>query len=140
MQPGDVAAVVAIQQASPEAAGWSPADYEQAAKEQACVTVAEGPGGIIGFLVARAVADELEILNMAVRPEFRRQGVASRLLADALEFGRTAGATRAFLEVRESNCGARGFYERHGFAVCGRRTRYYSEPVEDALVLARHLA
>lgn len=140
MLPNDVTAVLAVQAASPEAAVWNAADYERAAGQQSCAIVAEGQGGIAGFLVARAAADELEILNMAVRPDLRRQGIASLLLAGALDFGRASGATRVFLEVRESNPGAVAFYERQGFAACGRRARYYSQPVEDALVLARALA
>ena len=139
LKASDVGAVLAIQRASPEAAVWSEADYELAAGQESYAIVTEGQGGIGGFLVARAAAEELEILNMAVQPDLRRQGVASLLLADALDFGRVSGATRAFLEVRESNRGAIAFYEGHGFAVCGRRARYYSQPVEDGLILARAL-
>jgi ribosomal-protein-alanine N-acetyltransferase len=58
----------------------------------------------------------------------------------ALEHGRRAGATRIFLEVRESNLGARRFYEQRGFAVTGRRLRYYRQPDEDALLMARAVA
>lgn len=139
MQASDVGAVLAIQQASLEAAVWSATDYERVVGQQSYASVAEGQGGIAGFLVARAAADELEILNMAVRPGVRRQGIAALLLADALDFGRASGATRVFLEVGESNGGAIAFYQRHGFAVQGRRARYYSQPVEDALILARAL-
>lgn len=140
MEPSDVATVLAIQRASPEAARWSAAGYERAEGPAQCFTVAEGPEGIAGFLVGRVVSDEFEILNMAVHPDARRQGAASLLLANALDFGSASGATQAFLEVRESNRGAIAFYERHGFTLRGRRPHYYAGPVEDALVLARHLA
>lgn len=140
MQASDVAAVLSIQQASPEAACWSAADYERAVGQTAYATVAEGQGGVAAFLVARVVSDEFEILNMAVHPDARRQGAASLLLTNALDFARASGATHAFLEVRQSNRGAIAFYERHGFTLRGRRARYYTDPVEDALVLARLLA
>ena len=140
MQASDVAAVVSIQQASPEAARWSAADYERATGQATYATVAEAQGRVVAFLVARVVSDELEILNMAVQPDARRQGVASLLLANALDSGRASRATHAFLEVRQSNRGAIAFYERHGFTDRGRRARYYTDPVEDALILARLLA
>ena len=136
MQVSDIAAVLSIQQASPEAARWTAADYDRAVLHGNCATVAEGQKGVLGFAVVRIVSDELEILNMAVRLEARRQGVASLLLANALDTGRASGARRAFLEVRESNRAAVAFYERHGFVLRGRRPRYYTDPVEDALLLA----
>ena len=140
MQANDIAAVLSIQEASPEAACWTAADYDRAVAQGNCATVAEGQQGVLGFAVVRVVSDELEILNMAVQPDARRHGVASLLLANALDSGRASGARQAFLEVRQSNRAAVAFYERHGFALRGRRPRYYTEPVEDALILACPLA
>ncbi len=90
-------------------------------------------------LVLRTAALEAEILNLAVEPRSRRQGVARALLGAALEVSRAAGATLVFLEVRESNAGAIGFYQLQGFQASGRRRRYYHDPPEDALVLSRVL-
>jgi ribosomal-protein-alanine N-acetyltransferase len=74
-----------------------------------------------------------------VHPDHRRHRIASRLLHAALDALWEEGVQIAFLEVRESNQGARVFYERHGFAEVGRRRNYYRLPREDALILARSL-
>jgi [ribosomal protein S18]-alanine N-acetyltransferase len=124
--------VLEIQARSPEAAQWARADY--AADLEGWV--AQEDGAIVGFLVARRFVDELEILNVAVAPQARRKGIGGGLVQQALEWGRALGATRIFLEVRASNEAALHFYDAHGFRVTGRRTRYYADPVEDALNLS----
>lgn len=134
LQRADGPAIEAITRESPEAAGWPAKSYARMAG-----WAAEAQAGIVGFLVTRIVADELEILNLAVDPHERRRGVGGALLDAAIEQGRRSHVRRAFLEVRESNRGAQRFYERHGFAVFGRRTRYYSDPEEDALLMTRAL-
>jgi ribosomal-protein-alanine N-acetyltransferase len=92
---------------------------------------------VVGFCSFWRVLDELHINNLAVAPEHRRAGVASALLARVLQEGAQLGARRATLEVRRSNAAALHLYERFGFSVAGVRSRYYTEPVEDALVLWR---
>jgi ribosomal-protein-alanine N-acetyltransferase len=131
----DAEAIERITRLSPEAAQWPVESYEGLP-----AWVAESEGRVVGLLVARIAADEMEILNLAVEPESRRRGTGTTLLDFALEHGRRAGATRIFLEVRESNLGARRFYEQRGFAVTGRRLRYYRQPDEDALLMARAVA
>jgi [ribosomal protein S18]-alanine N-acetyltransferase len=121
----------------PEAAPWS-ADYSRLASlGNLSVRVAETEGVVCGFVVFRTMADEAEILNLAVDSTSRRRGIGSRLMEDALAACKTAGVKRIFLEVRDSNDAARKFYLRMGFTEVGRRRKYYSEPMEDALVLAR---
>jgi ribosomal-protein-alanine N-acetyltransferase len=83
------------------------------------------------------VLDELHINNLAVRPEFRREGAATALLTRVLGDAVRLGAARATLEVRRSNEPARMLYDRFGFAVAGVRRAYYTKPVEDAIVLWR---
>jgi ribosomal-protein-alanine N-acetyltransferase len=83
------------------------------------------------------VLDELHINNLAVLPAYRRAGIGLALLRHALDEGARMGARRATLEVRRSNEAARQLYERFGFSVVGVRHGYYSNPVEDALVLWR---
>ena len=90
---------------------------------------------IFGFIVSRLVAGELHVNNVAVRPEFRRQGTAAQLLEAVLEWARRKGAAEALLEVRAGNSAAQGLYRRCGFQVTGRRRRYYTQPVEDALLM-----
>ena len=92
---------------------------------------------IIGFCSFWRVLDELHINNLAVLPECRRLGVASALLARVLEVGASMGSRRATLEVRHSNDAARRLYGGFGFVVAGVRRGYYTNPIEDALVLCR---
>lgn len=94
---------------------------------------------VAGFIAARLMANELHINNVAVRENYRRRGIGNALLATILERGRERGASKAFLEVRASNTAAQALYARHGFEIAGRRARYYSEPLEDALVMAVQL-
>ena len=83
--PADVDAIFAICKASPEAAQWAKENYERAEANGQIILVAEDAGKILGFLVARVVAKEAEILNMAVDPGHRRQGTGSMLLLAAEE-------------------------------------------------------
>ncbi len=142
MEGRDTAAVLSIQTACPEIAQWALRDYTRVADGEMAGWVAETGGvaaaslGVTGFIVARQVASDLEILNFAVAPEMRRRGVGESLFDAALAWGATFRAEKTFLEVRVSNLAAIRFYERHGFEVTGRRPRYYTAPIEDALVLA----
>jgi [ribosomal protein S18]-alanine N-acetyltransferase len=98
--------------------------------------VARSPShGVVGFCSFWRVLEELHINNLAVLPEFRRHGVGSALLARSLQEGAALGARRATLEVRRSNEAARMLYERFGFTIAGVRRAYYTNPVEDALIL-----
>ena len=92
---------------------------------------------IAGFVLARTIGEEAEILNLAVKPESRRTGIATELVGAILRRHEECGCVRTFLEVRESNRGAITFYEGRGFRCVGRREGYYREPAEAALVLAR---
>ena len=100
-----------------------------------CYLARESQGRSIGFCSFWRVLDELHINNLAVLPDFRRQGVASALLSFVLAEGTRLGALRATLEVRRSNAAAMQLYERYGFATAGIRRDYYTNPQEDALIL-----
>jgi ribosomal-protein-alanine N-acetyltransferase len=90
---------------------------------------------LVGYLVVSRYVDAWHIMNVAVDPEYRRRGIATRLL-DAL-FATTAGdARRGYtLEVRISNTTAIALYERLGFQATGVRRSYYTDNREDALVM-----
>ncbi len=90
---------------------------------------------VAGFCAFWLVVDEIHINNVALRPAYRGQGLGTALLHHVMREARTLGAKRATLEVRASNVGARRLYERLGFAVSATRRNYYTNPVEDALVL-----
>jgi ribosomal protein S18 acetylase RimI-like enzyme len=123
----DLPEIEAIQSASPETAQWDPADHLRYDCRVAIVA-----GHIAGFLTARETTPgEREILNLAVAPDHRRQGIARRLLKD--EIGRTRGSW--YLEVRESNTAAIGLYTSAGFEVSGRRQRCYNDPDEAGVVM-----
>ena len=123
----DLAAIAAIQEASPEASQWDPASY----LDYDC-SVAVSGGRVVGFLVTREIAaGEREILNLAVDPAERRRGVARKLLEFALQHAQT----RWFLEVRASNSSALKLYETAGFRTAGRRESYYSNPLETGIVM-----
>jgi ribosomal-protein-alanine N-acetyltransferase len=132
----DAKALAKILQSAAEAAQWPPESYERMSQLPGAVAlVCEIPAGVTGFLIARQVADEAEVLNVAVLTEARRQGQASALLAAAMRQFQNSGVLRIFLEVRESNQPAVAFYARHAFTPTGRRKAYYRDPVEDALCM-----
>jgi [ribosomal protein S18]-alanine N-acetyltransferase len=93
-----------------------------------------------GFIVARLIAGEVHVNNVAVRPEIRRNRLGSRLLERALQVAQRYGATVAHLEVRAGNEVAQRLYVRCGFRATGRRRNYYRSPSEDALLMSLPLA
>jgi len=90
---------------------------------------------LAGYIVARMGADELHINNVAVRESYRRRGIGRTLLDKILAEGASRGVRCAFLELRAGNSPALALYEKCGFRVTARRNKYYSEPLEDALVM-----
>ena len=99
--------------------------------------VRTGDCRVAGFCAFWLVFDEIHINNVAVRPQFRGQGIGTALMRHVLAEARRLGARRATLEVRSSNTDARRLYERLGFYVAATRRNYYTNPVEDALILWR---
>ena len=95
--------------------------------------------GISGFIVLRRAADEGELLQIAVDTAGRRQGVADALMAAALDWARDADIGSVYLEVRKSNEAALSLYKKHGFAYAGARKNYYTDPTEDAVIMALQL-
>lgn len=98
----------------------------------------ETPPVLVGYICVMAVEDEVNINNIAVHPQYRRRGVAKKLLLQALKWAKGRGAQRAFLEVRPSNQAALKFYEELNFRPRGVRKRYYADG-EDAWVLTKDL-
>ncbi|MBE6607470.1 MAG: ribosomal-protein-alanine N-acetyltransferase [Ruminococcaceae bacterium] len=94
---------------------------------------------VAGYIVILTVAPECEILNVAVSPEFRRMGIAEKLLRYVSDRAAEKNCDTLMLEVRESNAAARALYEKIGFYPVGRRKGYYSNPVEDAILMDKSL-
>jgi ribosomal-protein-alanine acetyltransferase len=100
-----------------------------------------GPGmtKMVGFFLARGVLENLELLKIGIYPEYQNLGIGTKLLNVAFAEGSRRGCLRCFLEVRKSNEQAIQFYYRHQFKLAGERSNYYTEPLEDALVMERWL-
>ena len=113
--------------------------YEIEQNKVARCTAMRARGGVVGYLCFWEIGHEIHITNLAVHPEWRRRGVARRLLAAALAEGAARGVTLAFLEVRPGNTRALALYESLGFQVIGRRNGYYFDTGEDALVMEARL-
>ena len=128
-------ALAALESRCAGAARWGEVGYRNIGAGGIVGWAAVRGNVVVGFVLTRAVADEMEILNLVVDPMARRKGIAVRLLARAIEEVKGADVKRVYLEVRESNSTARAFYLSRGFAEQGRRKNYYSQPVEDALLL-----
>ena len=97
----------------------------------------DGGGRVAGYAGLQVVLDEGTITNIAVRPEYRRQGVARQLLDVFLNFARGNRLAFLTLEVRASNYGAIALYGELGFRAVGRRKNYYEHPKEDALIMTK---
>ena len=137
---GDIDAVYAIAEACfPQPWPWAELSKELERDYATLRVLRPTDAPIAGFLDFWHVHGEVQIMNVAVRPELQGQGYGSALLADALRVATEQAATFAVLEVRPSNAAAIRLYERHGFARMGRRPRYYSDNQEDALVMGRTL-
>jgi len=93
-----------------------------------------GAGPVVAYLLFWRLGEELELHKIAVDRPWQRQGHAARLLEFFLQAGRSWGSERAVLEVRESNLAAIRLYEKFAFRSVGRRSDYYTLPVEDARV------
>lgn len=121
---------------------WSFDGYkDELLREDSKAVVAEIRGEVIGFILARLIttANESEILNIAVREQFRREGIGKLLLEAIIEFLKASEIESVWLEVRKSNFTAQNFYRRNGFELCGERKKFYINPSEDALVMKLNL-
>jgi ribosomal-protein-alanine N-acetyltransferase len=119
---------------------WSAAEFESVlslAHTIFLVAVSGADDEIAGYVVALAVVDEAEILNVAVSPALRSNGIGGGLLDAALAEVEKRGALSVFLEVRLSNASARALYGSRRFIEVSRRKGYYRNPSEDALVMRR---
>jgi ribosomal-protein-alanine N-acetyltransferase len=133
--PEDLSQVLGIEQAS-FSTPWRRNTFEGLLRRSdADLIGATVEGALVGYAITWTILDQAELGNVAVTPAARRRGVGRMLVEAALRRVRRRGARECFLEVRESNVGARRLYEELGFSAIGRRRRYYASPVEDALVM-----
>lgn len=92
-------------------------------------------GSVVAYIVTWTIYDEVQILNIAVHPDFRNIGLGEMLLRDCLDFSYNKGLKLAVLEVRISNKSAIRLYEKIGFGIIRTRKKYYSDTGEDAFVM-----
>ncbi|MEI6308132.1 MAG: ribosomal protein S18-alanine N-acetyltransferase [bacterium] len=116
---------------------WTSSDFlrEITYNQLAYYFLVEAGERIAGFIGMWLVVDEAHITNIAVSPDFRRQGVGEKLLLFALEIAGHHGARCAILEVRVSNARALNLYLKHGFRYIGLRKAYYRDNDEDAFLM-----
>lgn len=146
----DIPVMMTLERQSASAAHWSPQQYgtlftsAQQQSERLAWVVDDESGGptkaaskapaILGFLVAHRIDPEWELENIVVAETARRRGVATSLLAELVGYAQAERSSGIFLEVRESNQGARALYRKSGFEERGLRKSYYSNPTEDAIL------
>ena len=102
-----------------------------------CWLVAVEGEKVAGYIGSQTVMGETDMMNVAVHPDYRRQGIANRLILTLVDALKKRGSHWLMLEVRQSNAPARALYEKLGFAEVGRRKNYYRNPKEDALILRK---
>jgi ribosomal-protein-alanine N-acetyltransferase len=130
----DIPAMVALAQQYASAAHWNAVQYRNAFASGRMFLVASDGTEVAGVAVVHPIGDQWELENIAVVPEWARQGIATSLISKLIRGALEAGVTDIFLEVRESNISARKLYEKCGFTAAGRRSLYYDRPAEDALL------
>ncbi len=117
---------------------WSKQDYAALPDHTfARSFVAEAEGVLLGFCFLYLIADEGQIMEIAVDKPYRRRRVAQALLSHMIEGAASEGATRFTLEVRSQNLPAIGLYTSFGFTEVGRRKHYYKNPTDDAVLMDR---
>lgn len=120
---------------------WSRDDYAKAAnsRDRLLLAARDNAVNVVGFILVQLLcasgdAVDVEILNIAVDPRFKRKGIGRRMLAAALEMIPTVPDSKVLLEVRASNLSAIAFYRRYGFHEQAVRRAYYRDPTEDAIL------
>ena len=93
-------------------------------------------GSFCGYICFWMIQDEVHLMNIAIHPEKRSKGLGAHVLNEMIGFGVSHGVRTVWLEVRPSNVGARRLYRKVGFEEVARRSRYYADTGEDAIVMS----
>ncbi len=135
MVPEDAAEVAMIEEAC-FSMPWSRESFwQEAANENTCYLLVLWNEKIIGYAGAWLVAEEAQITNVAIHPDYRNKGAATRLMARMIEEVKSRGASAMTLEVRPSNSAALALYKKFGLKSVGRRKGYYQDNGEDAIIM-----
>lgn len=115
---------------------WSKTSFEnELNNELAYYQCAEVSGKIAGYMGMWRIIDECHITNIAILPEYRNKGIAGMLIKKMVEICRCSEVSAMTLEVRVSNEPAINLYRKYGFFAVGKRPKYYTKPIEDALIM-----
>ena len=142
----DVPSIRTLEHQAESAAHWDEREYDALFAPEAPARIAliaadeSDVRQVHGFVIVQCALDDWEIENMVVAREDRRLEIGTKLIRELLRRAKAAGATSVLLEVRESNLAARRLYEKLGFSDYGRRSHYYQQPTEDALLLRTSFA
>ena len=117
--------------------GWKSSASPTPGVKTALWLVAEVAGTLVGYVGSQTVMDETDMMNIAVHPDCRRQGIAAALVNALVASLQDMGSHSLTLEVRASNAPARALYDMLGFQQVGLRRNYYHNPKEDALILRK---
>jgi ribosomal-protein-alanine N-acetyltransferase len=135
----DLDQVTAIEKASMPSP-WSKELFEEELRRPlARYFVVEVEGKVAGYMGYWQAPEEAHIINLAIGPEFRRQGLGAQMIERCVEFAGKRGARLATLEVREGNQAAQALYEKCQFRSIAIRKQYYSDNLEDAIVMIREI-
>ena len=119
---------------------WSEnAIRESMEQSQTLLLSALEDGVLVGYLIVYYVLEDKEIARIAVESNFRRNGVASRLLKELAFICADNGVNKLLLDVRESSESAKAFYKKKGFVLDGVRKNYYTNPTENAILMSLEL-
>lgn len=137
LRAADIGSIMPVERAS-YPAPWSVAMFVLELTRAESISLAAKLGGeLVGYVICTPQSDEWHVMNVTVAPEYRRRGIAYALLDELHRViaGATGGQPRVTLEVRPSNVAAQRLYASLGYLVAGRRTGYYGNDQEDALVM-----
>jgi ribosomal-protein-alanine N-acetyltransferase len=135
MRDADVPIVAGIEKTS-FTLPWSETSFaNEVHKLRSLPRVAVIDGTIVGYVCSEHVGDECHILNLAVHPDYRKQGIANMLVEYIIEELKLKACRFLYLEVRASNYVAKKLYHGFGFKIVGTRKNYYVAPVEDAVIM-----
>jgi len=135
----DLDQIVEIEKASMPSP-WAKELFEEELKRKAAhYFVGEKDGQVVSYMGYWEAPEEAHIINLAVAPAFRQKGIGFEMMEYCLRFAYNKGARLATLEVRESNTAAQKLYEKMQFRVVAIRKQYYSDNLENAVVMIREL-
>ena len=136
----DLEQVTAIEKASMPSP-WSRELFEEELRRPlARYFVVEVEGKVAGYMGYWQAPEEAHIINLAIGPDFRRRGLGQEMIERCVDFAAKSGAKLATLEVREGNQAAQALYEKCRFRSIAIRKQYYSDNLEDAIVMIRELS